>query len=313
MITKAADSMALTYRDLINIDDLGEADINWIFSRAAAHFDRNREGAKRIGALSGRTVINLFFEPSTRTLLSFEIAAKRLDADSATLPLEQSSLKKGESFGDTIHTVGAMRPDIVVIRHGEHDALERAASLLGPAVLNAGSGARHHPTQALLDAFTLTRRWGSLQSKRVLICGDIVRSRVAGSNIALLEKLGAEIRLAGPSAFLPEETRASVYDNFDAALDGADAVMMLRIQHERALGGGDAPALEDYVRDWRLDAARVARTTPETIVLHPGPMNRGVEITGEVADGDRSLIREQVESGVAVRMAVMEWALGGSA
>lgn len=302
--------MALTYRDLLSIDDLAEADMQGIFSRAAAHFDRNREASKRIGALSGRTVVNLFFEPSTRTLLSFDIAAKRLDADAATLPLDQSSLKKGESFDDTIHTVGAMRPDIVVIRHGEHEALQRAAGLLEPSVVNAGSGARHHPTQALLDAFTLTRRWGSLEGKRILICGDIVRSRVAGSNIALLRKLGAEVRLAGPAAFLPKKTTASTFNDFGAALEGADAVMMLRIQHERALGGADAPALEDYVRDWRLDAARLGKAKPDALVLHPGPMNRGVEITGEIADGERSLIREQVESGVAVRMAVMEWALG---
>lgn len=302
--------MALSYRNLLSIDDLADADIRGILSRAARHFDRNRQAKKRIEALNGRTVVNLFFEPSTRTLLSFDIAAKRLGADAATLPLDQSSLKKGESFDDTIHTIGAMRPDIVVIRHGEHEALQRAAGLLDPAVVNAGSGAHHHPTQALLDVFTLKRRWGSLEGRRILICGDIVRSRVAGSNIVLLQKLGAEVRLAGPSAFLPQETSVSAFDNFDAALEETDAVMMLRIQHERALGGSDAPKLEDYVRDWRLDAARLAAAKPDALVLHPGPMNRGVEITDEVADGERSLIREQVESGVAVRMAVMEWTLG---
>lgn len=302
--------MALSYRNLLSIDDLTDADIRGILSRAARHFDRNRQAKKRIEALNGRTVVNLFFEPSTRTLLSFDIAAKRLGADAATLPLDQSSLKKGESFDDTIHTIGAMRPDIVVIRHGEHEALQRAAGLLDPAVVNAGSGAHHHPTQALLDVFTLKRRWGSLEGRRILICGDIVRSRVAGSNIVLLQKLGAEVRLAGPSAFLPQKTSVSAFDNFDAALEETDAVMMLRIQHERALGGSDAPKLEDYVRDWRLDAARLAAAKPDALVLHPGPMNRGVEITDEVADGERSLIREQVESGVAVRMAVMEWTLG---
>lgn len=300
------------HKHLLSVSRLKAADIEAVFQRAEAHWRANRDGAAHPSVLNGRMVVNLFFEPSTRTLLSFEIAGKRLGADVSTLPLAESSLKKGESFEDTLYTVDAMRPDAIILRHREIGAAKAASELVQACVLNAGDGVAEHPTQALLDAFTLHRRWGSLKDKRILICGDIAHSRVAGSDIPLFAALGAEVRIAGPGVFLPETTPAEKFSDFDTALEGCDAVMMLRIQRER-MGENHAPPLEDYVRDWRLDSKRLAHASPDALVMHPGPMNRDVEITGEIADHARSLIRLQVESGVAVRMAVLELLLGRTA
>jgi len=294
-----------SHRSLLSVRDLTDADIARLFDRAEAHWARNRRPRKSIDTLAGRTMVHLFFEPSTRTLLSFEIAARRLGADAASLPLAESSVAKGESFADTLYTVDAMRPDLILIRHREPGAAARAAELVRAGVVNAGDGVAEHPTQALLDAFALRRRWGSLEGRRVLICGDIAHSRVAGSSAPLLARLGAEVRLAGPRQFVPADWPYDSFERFDAALEDCDAVMMLRIQRER-MEADDAPPLEDYVRDWRLNAARLSRARPDALVMHPGPMNRGVEIADDAADHPRSIIREQVEAGVAVRMAVME-------
>ena len=303
-------SMAATippfpHRHLISVNALSAAEVKEIFARAENHWRRNRKTGKRTDALTGRSIVNLFFEPSTRTLLSFELAGKRLGADVATLPLAESSVKKGESFEDTLYTVDAMQPDAIIVRHREIGAARAASELVSASVVNAGDGVAEHPTQALLDAFTLQQKWGSLEGRRILICGDIAHSRVAGSDIPLLTQLGADVRVAGPDVFLPESTPAETFNDFDAALEGCDAVMMLRIQRER-MGENQAPHLEDYVRDWRLDAGRLNRAKPDALIMHPGPMNRDVEITSEVADHPRSVIRAQVESGVAVRMAVLE-------
>ena len=286
--------------DLISIDDLSDQQIAGILDRALVLHDRR---GSHIGGLDGRIVFNLFYENSTRTLMSFATAALRLGASPLTLPVEQSSVRKGETLEDTAKTLDAMRPDAVVIRHSKNGAPAAVAELVDAPIINAGDGTNEHPTQALLDAATIKHRVGRIEGLKVAICGDIKHSRVARSNAKLLSRLGAEIRLAGPPELMPAELpRLSV----DQAIDGADIVMMLRVQRERLdQEFGDAPG--EYLESFGLTEQRLEKAAPGAFVMHPGPINRGVEIADAVADDpQRSLITLQVGMGVAVRMACLE-------
>ena len=293
--------------DILSIDSLTDADIERILNRGAAHFDDNRASAREDEPLRGRILFNLFFENSTRTLMSFATAAHRLGASVVTLPVEQSSAKKGESLEDTARTLNAMRPDVLVVRHPQDRAPAAIAEIMVCPVINAGDGTNEHPTQALLDAATLRHRLGKIDGLTVAICGDIKHSRVARSNLKLLSRLGAEVRLAGPPELLPAEIPAL---SVDEAIDGADVVMMLRVQHERMDADfGYAPG--EYLGSFGLTAERLSRARPGAVVMHPGPMNRGVEIESRIADDpERSLIELQVEMGVAIRMACLESVVG---
>ena len=295
--------------DLISIDALTDEQIAHILDRALA---LHQQSGRTIGGLEGRIVFNLFHENSTRTLMSFATAAHRLGASALTLPVEQSSVKKGETLGDTARTLNAMRPDALVIRHSQNGAAAEVAELMDAPVINAGDGTNEHPTQALLDAATLRHRLGSLKDKTVAICGDVLHSRVARSNMRLLPRLGATVKIAGPERLLPDnvtEFGAAVFDDVDLAIADADAVMMLRVQRERLDEEfGDAPG--EYLRSYGLTTERLALAKPNAVVMHPGPMNRGVEIADAIADdSQRSLIALQVEMGVAVRMACLEMLL----
>jgi aspartate carbamoyltransferase catalytic subunit len=286
-------------------------------SELAAVADRS---VKKLPTLRGRTVVNLFFEDSTRTRLSFELAAKRLSADVITFSAKGSSVSKGESLKDTALTLEAMGADAVIIRHGASGAPQRLATAgwIDGAVLNAGDGTHEHPTQALLDAYTLRRHTrgghGDLSGVRVVIVGDVLHSRVARSNVLLLETLGAEVTLVAPPTLLPvgvENWPCKVSYHLDEVLPNADAVMMLRVQAER-MAGAYFPSTLEYSRMYGLDARRMALMEPEAIVMHPGPMNRGLEISADVADADRAVVVEQVANGVNVRMACLYLLLGGA-
>jgi aspartate carbamoyltransferase catalytic subunit len=288
--------------DLLTIDSLSDADISAILDEGERWALFNRQPRRASHQLDGLTLINAFFENSTRTLLSFEIAGNRLGAQVVTMQVEQSSIKKGETLEDTARTLNAMRPDALVIRHGESGAPARLAAIMDCPVINAGDGIGEHPTQALLDALTIRSRFGRIEGLKVAICGDIKHSRVARSNAALLPRLGAEVRFAGPPSLLPDDIQGS--GSIDDAVDGADVVMMLRIQRERLEEQFDDG---EYLARYGLTAERLARAAPGAVVMHPGPINRGVEIDGELADDpQRSLITLQVEMGVAVRMAVLD-------
>jgi aspartate carbamoyltransferase catalytic subunit len=268
---------------------------------------------KKVPALRGRMVVNLFFEPSTRTRFSFETAEKWLSADSLNFAARGSSVEKGESLLDTARNLQAMSPDLIVVRHSSPGVPHFLARHLKAGVVNAGDGAHEHPTQALLDALTIRQRLGRLERLRVVVCGDIAHSRVVRSNIWLLTRMGARVVVCGPPTLLPvriEEMGVEATTDFDAALEGADVVMMLRMQLERQ-GTPLFPSVREYFRLYGLDARRLGLARPEAIVMHPGPMNRGVEISSEVADSPRSVILEQVSNGVAVRMAVLYLLLGG--
>ena len=289
--------------DLISIDDLTDGQIAAILDRAIALHDQR---GSNVGSLEGRIVFNLFYENSTRTLMSFATAALRLGASPVTLPVEQSSVRKGETLEDTAKTLDAMRPDAVVIRHSHNGAPAAVAEILDAPVINAGDGTNEHPTQALLDAATIKHRVGRIEGLKVAICGDIKHSRVARSNAKLLARLGAEVRLAGPPELMPAELpRLTV----DQAIEGADIVMMLRVQRERLdQEFGDAPG--EYLESFGLTEQRLATAASGAFVMHPGPINRGVEIADAVADEpQRSLITLQVGMGVAVRMACLEMLL----
>ena len=290
--------------DLLSIDDLSDAEIGGILDGSERWFAFNRQPRRNDRRLDGLTILNAFFENSTRTLVSFEIAAKRLGAQVVSMQVEQSSIKKGETLEDTARTLNAMRPDALVIRHGTTGAPSAVAGIMDCAVINAGDGTGEHPTQALLDAATLKHRFGRIEGLRIAICGDLAHSRVARSNAKLLPRLGAEVRLAGPPSLIPPEFDGS--GSIDEAVAGADVVMMLRVQRERLEEDlNDAPG--EYLARHGLTAERLASAAPDAIVMHPGPINRGVEIDGALADDpDRSLITLQVEMGVAVRMACLE-------
>jgi aspartate carbamoyltransferase catalytic subunit len=292
---------------LLGIEDLSRTTAERILDTAEIFLDVNRRAVRKVPTLRGKTIINVFYEASTRTRTSFELAGKRLSADVVNISVATSSTKKGETLRDTIATLDAMHADVVVLRHAASGAPQYLADRVRAAVVNAGDGMHEHPTQALLDAFTIRQKKGSISGLTVAICGDIAHSRVARSNAQLLRLLGAEVRLAGPRTLLPRHTRflgCQVFDRIEPAIEGADVVMMLRIQQER-VGGAVFPTLREYSRAFGLDRARLDRAHPEAIVMHPGPMNRGVEIANELADGPRSVILDQVESGVAVRMAVL--------
>ncbi|HEX4762251.1 MAG TPA: aspartate carbamoyltransferase catalytic subunit [Sphingomicrobium sp.] len=292
--------------DLLSIDSLNDGQIATILDRADHWFAENRAG-RSSEALKGRLVFGLFYENSTRTAMSFAAAAHRLGAAALFLPVEQSSVKKGESLEDTARTLNAMRPDALVIRHRENGAPAAVAMVMDCPVINAGDGTNEHPTQALLDAAAIRHRLGRIEGLKVAICGDIRHSRVARSNAKLLPRLGAEVRLSGPPELMPDGIpRLSV----DQAIAGADVVMMLRIQRERLEQDlGDGPG--EYLDRYGLTRERLGRASPDALVMHPGPMNRGVEIESLIADDpERSLITLQVEMGVAVRMACLEMLIG---
>ena len=283
-------------------------DIEALLDRADDYVALSRQVEKKTATLRGRTQINLFFEPSTRTQASFELAGKRLGADVMNMSVASSSVKKGETLIDTAATLNAMRPDILVVRHQAAGAVNLLARKVGCSVVNAGDGAHEHPTQALLDALTIRRNKGRIMGLTVAICGDILHSRVARSNIILLNALGAKVRLIAPTTLLPpgiERMGVDIFTDMNKGLEGADIVMMLRLQLER-MNGAFVPSAKEYFRYYGLDQEKLARAQADALVMHPGPMNRGVEISSAVADGAQSLIREQVEMGVAVRMAVLD-------
>jgi aspartate carbamoyltransferase catalytic subunit len=292
------------HRDLLGIEGLSASDILTILDAAEPWIAFNRGARKADGRLAGLSQINAFFENSTRTLFSFEIAGKRLGAQVSNFHPAASSVRKGESLVDTAMTLNAMRPNILVIRHEAEGAAAEVAGIMDCPVINAGDGTGEHPTQALLDALTIRRRLGRIEGVRIAICGDIRHSRVAGSNRRSLPVLGAEVRLVGPGALLPEGGGLPLFTDMDEGISGCDVVMMLRIQHERM---AEQLEIEDYHDSYGLTRARLDKYAPNAIVMHPGPMNRGVEIDGELADDTaRSAILEQVELGVAVRMACLD-------
>ncbi len=296
------------HRHLLGIEGLSHLDIEALLERAETYVALSRQIEKKTATLRGRTQINLFFEPSTRTQSSFELAGKRLGADVMNMSVGSSSVKKGETLIDTAATLNAMRPDILVVRHHAAGAVNLLARKVDCSVVNAGDGAHEHPTQALLDALTIRRNKGRIAGLTVAICGDIVHSRVARSNIILLSALGAKVRLIAPSTLLPtgvERMGVEVFRDMKKGLEGVDIVMMLRLQLER-MNGAFVPSSKEYFRYFGLDRDKLSLAAPDALVMHPGPMNRGVEISSEVADGAQSLIREQVEMGVAVRMAVLD-------
>jgi aspartate carbamoyltransferase catalytic subunit len=296
------------HRHLLGIEGLSPLDIQALLDLADAAVDVSRQVEKKKATLRGRTQINLFFEPSTRTQASFELAGKRLGADVMNMSVASSSVKKGETLIDTAATLNAMRPDLIVVRHHAAGAVNLLARKVDCSVINAGDGSHEHPTQALLDALTIRRNKGTIAGLTVAICGDILHSRVARSNMILLAAMGARVRLVAPSTLLPAGIAALGFETFsrmEEGLAGADIVMMLRLQRER-MNGSFVPSVKEYFRYYGLDREKLALAAPDALVMHPGPMNRGVEIASDVADGPQSLIREQVEMGVAVRMAVLE-------
>ncbi|OYW41787.1 MAG: aspartate carbamoyltransferase [Azorhizobium sp. 12-66-6] len=298
----------LDRRDLIGIQGLSAPEIVGLLDIAEEFVTLNRQIEKKRTTLRGRTQINLFFEASTRTQSSFEIAGKRLGADVMNMSVSTSSVKKGETLIDTAMTLNAMHPDILVVRHHASGAVALLARKVDCCVVNAGDGAHEHPTQALLDALTIRRNKGRIEGLVVAICGDVLHSRVARSNMLLLAALGAQVRVVAPSTLLPsgiEQFGVEVHRSMDSGLEGADIVMMLRLQRER-MTGSFIPSVKEYFHYFGLDEAKLRRAKPDALVMHPGPMNRGVEIDSAVADGAQSLIREQVEMGVAVRMAVLD-------
>jgi aspartate carbamoyltransferase catalytic subunit len=301
-------------RHLLGIEGLGRPAITALLDAAESFFGVSRRSVRKVPTLRGKTVINLFYEASTRTRTSFELAGKRLSADVINISVSTSSASKGETLLDTVKNLAAMQPDVLVIRHEASGAPAFVAGRTRAAVVNAGDGTHEHPTQALLDAFTIRRSKGRLDGLEVAICGDVAHSRVARSNVHLLTAMGARVRFAGPRTLMPVEAAslgATVYDRIEPALEGADVVMMLRVQRER-MTGTFLPSTREYSRTFGLNAARLALAKPDAIVMHPGPMNRGVEIDPAVADGSRSVILDQVEAGVAVRMAVL-WLLAAEA
>jgi aspartate carbamoyltransferase catalytic subunit len=301
------------HRHLLGIAALNAPDIRTILERANHYVELNRRREKRGDVLRGLTQINLFFEASTRTMASFELAGKRLGADVMNMPVQASSIQKGETLIDTALTLNAMRPDLLVVRHPSSGAVALLAQKVNCSVLNAGDGRHEHPTQALLDALTIRRAKKHVHRRTVAICGDIANSRVARSNILCLNALDARVRVIAPPTLLPagiERFGVEVFTDMEAGLKGADVVMMLRVQKER-LAGAAIPSMREYFHLYGLTREKLALAEPDAIVMHPGPMNRGVEIDPEIADDvGRSVIRDQVEMGVAVRMACMELLAG---
>ena len=305
------------HRHLLGISELEAGEIVHLLDTAETFRDVSRREIKKVPALRGRTVINLFFEPSTRTRTSFEIAAKRLSADAVNISVATSSVSKGETLLDTARNLEAMSPDCIVLRHSMAGAPYHLAKICNASIVNAGDGAHEHPTQALLDALTIREQKGRIEGLSVAIIGDVLHSRVARSNIHLLTKLGATVRIAGPGTMVPTEFAELVEDGLSigptvaGAVEGADVVMILRIQRERQ-DAAFFPSMREYAVHYGLHPEHLDRAAPDAIVMHPGPINRGIEIASELADGSRSLILDQVTNGVAVRMAVLYLLAGGS-
>ncbi|MEI4196164.1 aspartate carbamoyltransferase catalytic subunit [Roseovarius sp. E0-M6] len=301
--------MSFAHSHLLGIDPLSPGDITTILDLADQYADLNRRDIKHSDALAGLTQINMFFENSTRTQASFELAGQRLGADVMSMAMQASSIKKGETLIDTALTLNAMHPDLLVVRHPHSGAVDLLAQKVNCAVLNAGDGRHEHPTQALLDALTIRQAKGRLHRLSIAICGDIAHSRVARSNIQLLGKMENRVRLIGPPTLMPSGIDAfgvEVFDDMTEGLHDVDVVMMLRLQRER-MDGGFIPSEREYYHRYGLDTEKLSHAKPDAIVMHPGPMNRGVEIDGELADDiNRSVIQKQVEMGVAVRMAAMD-------
>lgn len=308
-----SDVTTLRSRHLLGIEGLEPAEISLILETAVAMKEVGSRAIKKVPALRGRTVVNLFFEPSTRTRLSFELAEKRLSADTMGMTTAGSSVVKGETLIDTARTLEAMQPDMIVVRHACSGAAHVLARVCKSSIINAGDGTHEHPTQALLDAFTIKERKGRLAGLRVAIIGDLMHSRVLRSNALLLPRMGAEVIACGPPTLIPlglDRMGVKTTTSIDEACEGADVVMMLRVQHER-MNGLFLPSVREYFSLFGLSAERLARAKPDAIVMHPGPMNRGVEIASDVADGNQSVILDQVANGVAVRMAVLYLLAGG--
>jgi len=303
------------HRHLIGLEPFSRDEILEVLDLAVSMKEVLSRPVKKVPSLRGKSVVNLFFETSTRTRSSFEIAAKVLSADALNWTAAQSSTTKGETLLDTARNLEAMRPDVLVVRHSASGAPSFLARNLGCSVVSAGDGAHEHPSQGLLDCFTLRERFGSLEGRTVAIVGDISHSRVARSDLHSLPKLGAKVRLCGPPTMIPqgvEQMGATVHHDLRSAVDGVDAVVMLRIQHER-IGDPLIPNTREYSKYWGLNARKAAEwLKPETVILHPGPINRGVELSSDVADGPHSLILDQVQNGVAVRMAILYLLAGGA-
>ncbi|NLV24801.1 MAG: aspartate carbamoyltransferase catalytic subunit [Deltaproteobacteria bacterium] len=299
--------MSFSHKHILGTRHLSPQDITLILDTAESFKEINARAIKKVPTLRGKTVVNLFYEASTRTRTSFEIAEKRLSADAVNIAASSSSVVKGETLEDTAKNIEAMRPDIIVIRHFASGAADYLAKRLDCSIINAGDGAHEHPSQALLDLFTMRQHKGRIAGLTVTIVGDITHSRVARSNLFALHSMGAEVRLAGPGTMIPpgiEKFGCKVFTAMDEALAGADVVMMLRIQLERQ-GRSLLPSLREYARFYGLNRDKLKLAREDVLVMHPGPMNRGVEIASDVADGERNVILEQVENGVAVRMALL--------
>jgi aspartate carbamoyltransferase catalytic subunit len=301
-------------KDLLDLESLSAGQINLILDTAEPLREISERTIKKVPTLRGATIVNLFFEASTRTRISFEFAEKRMSADTVSVASAGSSVSKGETLVDTARNLEAMRIDMVVIRHASSGAARFLAERIESNVINAGDGTHEHPTQGLLDILTLRQRWGSVKGKKVCICGDVLHSRVARSNIWGLQKLGARVAVCGPRSLLPNaihEMGVQVFDRIEQAIEWADALNILRLQLER-MQGGYIPSLREYNRVFGVTRDRLERATRDIIIMHPGPMNRGVEIDSDVADGPHSVILDQVTNGVAVRMAVLYLLAGNS-
>ncbi len=300
-------------KDLLGIDDLTPDEIYRVLDTAEAMREIGERPIKKVPTLRGKTVVNLFYEPSTRTRTSFEIAEKRLSADTLNIAVAASSVLKGETLADTALNIEAMSPDMIVLRHASSGAGHLLARICKSRIINAGDGMHEHPTQALLDAFTIRQHKGTLEGLKIAIVGDLLHSRVLRSNVLLLTRLGAEVWVSGPPTLVPpgiDRLGVQVTSTVDEAVADADVIMLLRIQHER-MEGAFFPSLREYFNVFGMTVSRVQRAKPDVIIMHPGPMNRGVEIASEVADGPYSVILEQVANGVSVRMAVWYLLAGG--
>ncbi|MDR1989728.1 MAG: aspartate carbamoyltransferase catalytic subunit [Acidobacteriaceae bacterium] len=300
-------------KDLLSINDLSRDEIYRVLDTAVAMREIGERPIKKVPTLRGKTVVNLFYEPSTRTRTSFEIAEKRLSADTLNIAVQASSVQKGETLADTAMNIEAMAPDMIVLRHQSSGACHLLSRICRSRIINAGDGMHEHPTQALLDAFTIRQHKQQIEGLKVAIVGDLLHSRVLRSNVLLLTKLGAEVWMSGPQTLVPrglDQLGVRFSPTVDEAVEGADVVMMLRIQQER-MQGAYFPSLREYYNVFGMTVERMRRAKPDVIVMHPGPMNRGVEIASDVADGPYSVILEQVANGVAVRMAVLYLLAGG--
>ena len=300
-------------KDLLSIDDLSKDEIYRVLETAEAMREIGEREIKKVPTLRGKTVVNLFYEPSTRTRTSFEIAEKRLSADTLNIAVASSSVLKGETLADTAMNIEAMSPDMIVIRHASSGAGHLLARICKSRIINAGDGMHEHPTQALLDAFTIRQHKGTLEGLKIAIVGDLLHSRVLRSNVLLLTRLGAEVWVSGPPTLVPpgiDRLGVRATSTVDEAVADADVIMLLRIQHER-MEGAFFPSLREYFNVFGMTESRLRLARPDVMIMHPGPMNRGVEIASEVADGPYSVILDQVANGVAVRMAVLYLLAGG--